>query len=221
MARDDAYVERYSRQLILSEIGPRGQERLAAARVAVAARGAAADRVVAYLAAAGVGTLAVAAEQRALVDPQQPGVHLEPLPSGATPQVAAHHATTPRRAADDASAGFDAALVDADAASDVVIACRRFWIAAGRAAEMPPCHDCTAAALGPAAPVVDALATLRDALLGTVVATEIVKALLAVGTPLTGRVLTYDPETATLVTAAVPPRSACPRCSRLVADEAE
>ena len=88
MARDDAYVERYSRQLILAEIGPRGQERLAAARVAIAARGAAADRVVAYLAAAGVGTLAVAAEQHALIDPQQPGIRVEVLRSGSTPHVA-------------------------------------------------------------------------------------------------------------------------------------
>ena len=101
MARDDAYVERYSRQLILAEIGPRGQERLAAARVAIPARGAAAEHVIAYLAAAGVGTLAIAPEQRALVDPDQPGIQVK---------------TLPRHERDDARVGFDAVLVDADAA---------------------------------------------------------------------------------------------------------
>ncbi len=194
MPRDDAYVERYSRQIILAEIGPRGQERLAAARVAIAARGAAAERVIAYLAAAGVGTLAIAPEQRALVDPDQPGIHVE-MPT------------------DDASAGFDAVLVDADTAGDAVTARRRFWIAAGRAGEMPPCRDCAAAALGPPAPAPEALAMLRDALLGTVVATEIVKAVLDVGTPLTGRVLTYDATTATVTATAVAPRPTCPRCA--------
>ena len=193
MARDDAYVERYSRQLILAEIGPRGQERLAAARVAVAARGAAADRVVAYLAAAGVGTLAVAAEQFGLVDPEQPGMRVETL----QPEAAA----------------FDAALVDADAASDAVAARHRFWIAGGRAAETPPCPDCAAAVLGAARAVADPLATLRDAVLGTVVATEIVKAIVGVGAPLGGRVLTYEPATATLTTTVVAPRLDCRRCA--------
>jgi len=198
MARDDAYVERYSRQLILAEIGPRGQERLAAARVAIPARGAAAEHVIAYLAAAGVGTLAIAPEQRALVDPDQPGIQVK---------------TLPRHERDDARVGFDAVLVDADAAGDVVRARRRFWIADGRAAETPPCHDCAAAALGAPAAAPDTLAPLRDALLGTVVATEIVKAILDVGAPLTGRVLTYDATTATVTTTPVAARPACPRCA--------
>lgn len=59
MRLDDLQIERYSRQLVLPEIGPRGQATLAAARVTIATTGAAAERVVAYLAAAGVGTLAL------------------------------------------------------------------------------------------------------------------------------------------------------------------
>ena len=50
---DDERIERYSRQLILAEIGPHGQERLLAARVAVVGGDAAAARLIAYLAAAG------------------------------------------------------------------------------------------------------------------------------------------------------------------------
>jgi molybdopterin/thiamine biosynthesis adenylyltransferase len=61
MRLDDEQIERYSRQLILQEVGPRGQERLLAARVAVVGTDAAAERVVAYLAAAGVGAIVAAA----------------------------------------------------------------------------------------------------------------------------------------------------------------
>jgi molybdopterin/thiamine biosynthesis adenylyltransferase len=52
-------VRRYARQIALPEIGPAGQQRLAAARVAVVAHGAAlaAETAARYLGAAGVGTL--------------------------------------------------------------------------------------------------------------------------------------------------------------------
>ena len=200
MRLDDARIERYSRQLILSEIGPHGQARLAGARVAIVGSGPAAERVVSYLAAAGVGTLALTAALRAFVDPAQPDVRLEPL-------------------APEPNVPFDAALANAGA-SDTAAATvpapwarRTFWIADGRAAEIPPCRDCAAAALGAPAPVPPTLAPLRDALLGTVVATEIVKALVDIGTPLRHHVLTYDPTTASLTTARVEPRTHCP-CRR-------
>lgn len=199
---DDAQIERYSRQIILAEVGPRGQARLAQARVAIDAVGPAAERVVAYLAAAGVGTLAVAPPLRALVDPAQPDLRIEPL-------------------APDASPPYDAALVAATSTDDMAHAPharRTFWIAEGRAAEIPPCGACAAIALGPTAPTADTLAPLRDALLGTIVATEIVKALLEIGTPLRGHVLAYDPETASLATTPVAARSECPRCRSAARD---
>jgi hypothetical protein len=55
----DAQVERYSRQIILPEVGARGQERLLAARVAVHGDGAAATTAATLLGRAGVGTLDV------------------------------------------------------------------------------------------------------------------------------------------------------------------
>ena len=62
----DAQVERYGRQIILPEVGGRGQQRLLAARVAVAGAGPAATAAVTLLGRAGVGTLHVSAGVGAL-----------------------------------------------------------------------------------------------------------------------------------------------------------
>jgi len=192
MRLDDAQIERYSRQIVLAEIGPKGQERLGAARVAVGVVGPAAERVVAYLAAAGIGHLTLPTALRAFVDPAQADVTLVPWPPPA-------------------DARFDAALAGPD---DVLEAGRRFWIDGGRAAELPPCPACAVTALGPAAEVPPLLAPLRDAVLGTIVATEIVKALLDIGTGMRGRVLVYDPASATFSDTPVTPRTTCSRCAR-------
>lgn len=204
MPLDDAQVERYSRQLILQEIGPRGQARLMQSRVAITVTGPAAERATAYLAAAGIGTLALPPALHTLVDPAHSDVRIEALALHAAPGLAVPGSAD--------AYTFDAALVS-PAAEDVAPRARHtFWITGGRAAELPPCATCAVAALGPDAPVGDALAPLRDALLGTVVATEIVKALLKIGTPLIGHVLAYDAETATVTTTPVAPRAACARC---------
>src|SRR5262245_10286199 len=55
----DAQVERYSRQVILPEVGGRGQARLLGARVALAGDGPAAGTAATLLGRAGVGTLAL------------------------------------------------------------------------------------------------------------------------------------------------------------------
>jgi molybdopterin/thiamine biosynthesis adenylyltransferase len=194
---DDAQIERYSRQLILPEIGPGGQATLAGARVAIASTGAAAERVVAYLAAAGVGTLALPPTLRQLVDPAQSDVTLEALP-----------AVTVAVRSGEPDASFDAAL--GEAGHDTVRASHAFWVCDGRVAELPPCAVCAAAALGPPEKAEAVLVPLRDALLGTIVATEIVKALLGLGTSLRGHVLTYEPESATFTRTPVAARATCP-----------
>jgi hypothetical protein len=51
----DADVERWSRQILLPEVGGRGQERLLAARAAVTGRGASAELAATLIARAGVG----------------------------------------------------------------------------------------------------------------------------------------------------------------------
>jgi molybdopterin-synthase adenylyltransferase len=196
MPLSDEQIERYSRQLILPEIGPGGQERLAAARVAVVGDGVAAERVVAYLAAAGVGHIATAPALQTFVDGQQPDVTLARLD-------------------DAADQAFDAVVVvasDADRAVTMLAARRgraaaAFWIADGAAGGVPPCPVCAAAALS--APAPHELVAVRDMLVGTVVATELVKSLLGIGTPLRGRRLSYDPKTATVIVHDVTARPTC------------
>jgi adenylyltransferase/sulfurtransferase len=64
MPLSDAQIDRYSRQIILPEVGGRGQERLLAARVALRGVGAMAATAARYLTGAGIGELRLSATSR-------------------------------------------------------------------------------------------------------------------------------------------------------------
>src|SRR5512136_102749 len=55
----DEQIKRYSRQIILPEVGGKGQKKLLASRVLVLGAGGLGSSAIAYLAAAGVGTLGI------------------------------------------------------------------------------------------------------------------------------------------------------------------
>ena len=59
MTLSDAQIDRYSRQIILPQIGAQGQQRLLQSAVAVGGDGALAEVVALYLAGAGVGRIAL------------------------------------------------------------------------------------------------------------------------------------------------------------------
>ncbi len=59
MALSDPQIERYSRQIILGQVGGRGQERLLKSRLWLIGEIGDAARVLAYLVAAGIGTIVV------------------------------------------------------------------------------------------------------------------------------------------------------------------
>lgn len=59
MELTDAYLERYSRHILLQDVGVEGQEKLAAAKVLIMGAGGLGAPVALYLAAAGVGTIGI------------------------------------------------------------------------------------------------------------------------------------------------------------------
>jgi molybdopterin/thiamine biosynthesis adenylyltransferase len=193
----DTQIERYSRQIILPEVGGRGQQTLLSAAVAVVGAGEPANTAAVYLAAAGVGTLSVADAIAAALDGLNPDCTMRSLPLELTADNAA---AVVRSSAVVIAAG--ASWETCDLLNALCVTHRKpfVWAHAENASGQittfaghqadAPCYRCLRAQPLPphALPALDAVTA---AFIGSVQATETIKILLGMAT-LTGRLMTYD-----------------------------
>lgn len=189
----DEQIERYSRQIILPQVGGKGQEKLLSAKVLVHASGAVHAAALHYLAAAGVGTLGIFAEANddillALSSPQHTGSGhiLTRLNPDCT--IIVHQADAVRSPLRLVEA-YDAVIADSAELHD---ACRQAhrpfvyaqvtgeeaWLAVLRGYEADaPCLRCTSQVL-PVTAAVSPYSAIGDLFVGAQLATEAITYLL-------------------------------------------
>lgn len=218
----ETQIERYSRQIILPEVGGRGQEKLLSANVAIVGTGALAHAAAFYLAAAGIGRLAVAAVESiaSALTALNPDCRTTTLPADVTADTAAsiareHDVVIVGNAEQQTSNLLNAASV-----------ARRTPLVWGNAAgavghvttftghqTAAPCFQCLPAqpqAVPPRGAV--ALAGMVAAFIGTLQATEAIKTILGMETGLAGRMLIYDALTMDVREVRVAKDPQCPAC---------
>ena len=212
-------IERYSRQIILPQLGGRGQERLLSAKVAIVGRGELATAAALYVAAAGIGTLAIGApELQSVLDGLNPDCHVSVLPAPLTSERALetagrYEAVLASGAAPGVCTALNAAcvarrtpLVWGDTAGPLGLV----TVLAGDHPESH-CYACVQSQVprllagGDAA---HALAEAAAAFIGTLQATEAIKLLIGLDTNSAGRLLAYNAAAGTVgeVTVARDPR---------------
>lgn len=240
MSLTEQEILRYSRHIILPEVGGRGQRKLKAASVLLAGLGPSGSAAALYLAAAGIGRLT-------LWDPELVSPH--DLEGGIAHDRSRIGLPRARSAAEPLRAINPAAEVEVlDRESDllgavpehhVVVASAGDFGALSQAARLcgagtvlcgvhgasgavavfrdgEPCLECLgaeparAAGLYPDSP--GASLAAAAGVIGVIAATEAIKLILGVGTPLTGRVLHYDGWTAAFAEEPFGRRSDCPVC---------
>mgnify|MGYP003610497070 CR=1 FL=1 len=249
---DADFLDRYSRHLRLPEVGLEGQRRLAAARVLLVGAGGLGSPAAYYLAAAGVGRLRLADDDRVeRSNLQRQILHAEdrigqPKVDSAARTLAAlnprtHVEAVPARVtAANVEALLDGVDVVVDGADNfaaryllndacvhlgkplVYGAVHRFEgqlsvFDAGRRRGQAPCYRC----LFPEPPPPEAAPNCAEAgvlgvlpgLVGLLQATEVLKLLLGIGTPLVGRLLHVDALTMRFRDIGFGPDPACPVCA--------
>jgi molybdopterin/thiamine biosynthesis adenylyltransferase len=218
MELSDEQIERYSRQILLKELGGVGQERILAGGVLVSGAGAVPPLAALYLAAAGVGRLGLgiaggADETVATLRGLNPDGQIEIIPpqrlSGeAIARYAVMvHTLIPGESDDGLNRAWLEAtrpmiVARASGASGAVTALRAGG-GAGCLSCLPwPAVSDTTAVL--AAPLAGALASLQ--------AIEALKALTGTGAPLYGRLVIVDGYAGTSAVADLPPGPTCAVC---------
>ncbi|AMJ56927.1 MULTISPECIES: molybdopterin-synthase adenylyltransferase MoeB [Stenotrophomonas] len=246
------FYDRYSRHLLLPQVGEAGQRRLQQARVLVVGAGGLGAPAAFYLAAAGVGTLRVVDDdvvERSNL--QRQIIHAEAAVGTAKVDSARQrllalnpHINVEAIAARVTSINVDALLQDVDVVLDgsdnfplryllndgcikhakplVYAAIERFdgqvsVFDAGRRRGVAPCYRC----LFPEPPPPEFAPNCSEAgvlgvlpgLAGVIQATEVLKLLLDIGEPLTGRLLRFDALQMRFRETRVPADPACPLCA--------
>ena len=226
MSLSAAERERYSRHLLLAEIGAGGQEKLKAARVLIVGAGGLGSPASLYLAAAGIGTLGILDHDRVDLSNLQRQVLFDTSSVGASKalsaqarlralnpeiNVIAHDLELGAGNALDILRPYDCVLDGSDRLStrylvnDACVLLQRPLVSAaihrfeGQAMSYVPgrgpCYRCLfpAASAGVAPNCAEAgVLGVLPGVLGALQATEAIKLILDLGTPLVGRLLTYD-----------------------------
>jgi len=218
--------ERYSRHLLLPGIGAAGQERLKAARVLVVGAGGLGSPASLYLAAAGVGTLAIVDNDRVELSNLQRQLLFDTASVGVDKalgaqarlralndqiQVSAHPVELSAANALTLLRGYDCIIDGSDRlatrylVNDACVLLRIPLVSAaihrfeGQAMtylpQQGPCYRCLfpESAAGAALSCAEAgVLGVLPGVLGALQATEAIKLLLGIGTPLVGRLMTFD-----------------------------
>ena len=217
---------RYSRHLLLPEIGAVGQQRLQAARVLIVGAGGLGSPAALYLAAAGVGTLGIIDNDRVDISNLQRQVLFDTASVGQLKaeqaqvrltalnpdiSVIAHPVELRAANAREILGGYDIVLDGSDRLStrylvnDACVICRKSLVSAaihrfeGQALTyvpgQGPCYRClfsdSAEGAVPNCAEAGVLGVLPG-VMGSIQATEAIKLITGAGTPLLGRLLTYD-----------------------------
>jgi adenylyltransferase/sulfurtransferase len=208
MPLSDDQIDRYSRQIVLPEIGGRGQERLLAATVVLAGHSELAAVAARYLAGAGIGALR-------LDEPALASFGLELRRLNPEVQVVAGSAdagTTVIAAADLAPAALDACARNARALGVPLVAAARGgdggWLHVSAA---DACAACAARAVtAPAA--ASSLSAVATGVLGSLLALAALER--ALGAPQSGTPMQWFSATTSLLTPRPYERAAaCPACA--------
>ncbi len=240
-------IQRYSRHIILPEVGGAGQERLLNAKVAIVGAGGLGSPAGYYLAAAGVGTIGVIDDDRVELS------NLQRQIAHATERVGRLKAESARETFEglnpdvrviphavrlcaanirgilgeydivvDGSDNFPTRYLVNDACvmmNKMLISAAVYRFEGQVLSIFPregPCYRCFFEAPPPAGTVPSCqeagILGVVTGVVGTLQATEVVKAILGIGNPLRGRLLTWNALEMSFVTINVPRNRGCPVC---------
>jgi len=204
----DARIDRYSRQIILPEVGGHGQERLLAARVVLAGNDEAAQSAATLIARAGVGALDLVAGPATLPE-LSPDCHLTRHATGAALPDAAVVIDLTGRPESAAALGRHAAAAGRPFVVGVGSGSRGVVVTA----VARPCGACLppgTLALGDTVAATPALAASLALALGSLAAAEALGLLL--GAPNAGRASHLDVATGASVALPLPRSAGCGLC---------